>query len=176
MNIESKRISAMRKDAEEIFSRALQAVEPGAAVMRYCRLDGERLGIGHRTYSLDQYENMFVVGAGKATAPMAAAIERILAKRITGGIVIVKYGHVAGLEQISLIEAGHPLPDENGKHGAGDILNCVKNAEKNDIIICLISGGGSALLPLPYNGISLADKQDTIQQLLSCGATIHETK
>ena len=174
MNPEPKNIAAMRNDASRIFYKALQAVEPGAAVKQYCRLDGEHLFIGDWAYDLAQYKNLFVIGAGKAAAPMAATMEDILGKRITSGIITVKYDHVADLGQIELIEAGHPLPDINGQHGADAILNLARSAGKNDLVLCLISGGGSALLPLPFHGLTLKDKQDTIKVLLSCSATIHE--
>ncbi|MBW2711723.1 MAG: glycerate-2-kinase family protein, partial [Deltaproteobacteria bacterium] len=174
MGIHLKNISTMKKDAAEIFFKGLQAVEPGAAVKRCCKLDGESLFVGNRTYHLPQYKNLFVIGAGKATAPMAAALEDILEERISEGIIIVKYDHLADLQRINLIEAGHPLPDPNGEKGADAILNLAKKSGKDDLIFCLISGGGSALLPLPFNGITLKDKQDTIKVLLSCGATIHE--
>ena len=174
MGFHSKTISAMKKDAAEIFYKGLQAVEPEAAIKRCCKLDGESLFVGNRIYHLPQYKKIFVVGAGKATAPMAAAVEDIFKERISDGLIIVKYDHLVDLQRIKLIEAGHPLPDPNGVQGASAILNLAKNAGKDDLILCLISGGGSALLPLPFNGITLKDKQDTIKVLLSCGAAIHE--
>lgn len=174
MHSESHYIATMRNHASKIFYKALEVVEPGAAVKRHCRLHGEQLFIGDWVYDLAQYKNFFVIGAGKAAAPMSSAIEDILCKRIKCGIVIVKYGHIADLEQIEIIEAGHPLPDKNGQHGADAILNLVRSAGKKDLVLCLISGGGSALLPLPGHGLTLKDKQDTINVLLSCSATIHE--
>ena len=105
---------------------------------------------------------------------MAAAIEDILGENITSGIINVKYGHTANLNFIRLIEAGHPVPDKNGMHGADKILKLADSAKEDDLVLCLISGGGSALLVLPAEGITLKDKQDTIKILLSCGATIHE--
>lgn len=174
MNVYNKSISEMKKDAAEIFNNALQAVEPGAAVKRYCKFDGESLFIGDQAYHLAQYKHLFVIGTGKATAPMALAVEDILGQRISEGIITVKYDHTADLRRIRLMEAGHPLPDENGIHGANTILNLAKKSGKEDLILCLISGGGSALLPLPYDGITLTDKQDAIKVLLSCGAAIHE--
>jgi len=174
MGIHSKSISAMKKDAAKIFYDGLQAVEPGSAIKRCCKLDSDSLFVGNRTYHLPQYKNLYVIGAGKATAPMAAALEDILEDRISEGIITVKYDHLADLQRIHLIEAGHPLPDPNGEKGANAILNLVKKSGKDDLILCLISGGGSALLPLPFSGITLKDKQDTIKVLLSCGATIHE--
>jgi len=174
MSFESKTISAMRKDAVEIFYKALKAVQSGTAIKRYCKFDGKTLFVGHRSYHLARYKNLYILGSGKATAPMAAAIENIIDEKITGGIITVKFGHVADLKHINLIEASHPIPDENGIRGASAILNLAKIAKEDDLILCLISGGGSALLPFPYNGLTLKNKQDTIKILLSCGATIHE--
>jgi len=174
MQHESKDIAEMRNDAVNIFNNGLHAVEPAAAVKRYCRVEDHQLIIGDWIYDIDQYNNIFVIGAGKAAAPMAAALEEIFGKRITSGIINVKYNHLADLEAVKLIEAGHPVPDQNGQRGAGDILNLANRAERGDLVICLFSGGGSALLPLPSPGLSLQDKQDTIKVLLSCSATIHE--
>jgi len=175
MNPELKKdISEMRNDATEIFHKGLLAVEPGAAIQKYCRLENNALVVGNRRYTLSQYKNLFVVGAGKASAPMAKAVEDILGKRVTNGLINVKYDHITQLRQVKLNEAGHPLPDKNGQHGAGIILNIVNHAGINDLVLCLISGGGSALLPLPASGLTLKDKQDTMKVLLSCGASIHE--
>ena len=174
MNVESKKILAMREDTVEIFYKALRAVQPGDAIRRHCKCDGKKLFIGNRAYHLPRFKNMFVVGAGKAAAPMAAAIEDIIGEKITEGIVTAKYGHGADLNRIKLIEAGHPLPDENGIQGASAIFNIAEKAGKDDLVLCLISGGGSALMPFPYDGLTLKDKQTTVKVLLSCGASIHE--
>ena len=174
MKEESNHIRVMRNDAVSIFQKGLQAVEPGAAIKNYCRLEGNRLFIGDNVYNLSIYKNLFVIGAGKASAPMAASIEDILGERITKGIINVKYKHAVHLDRIKLIEAGHPVPDKNGQNGASAILDLARSAEKNDLVLCLISGGGSALLPLPYNSLTLKDKQKTIKELLACGASIHE--
>jgi len=170
----SRNIDQMRQDAVNIFQSGLQAVEPGKAVKNVCRREGEHFFIGKHDYDLSQIDNVYVLGAGKASAPMAAAIEEFLGKRIKGGIINVKYGHLAELRYIRLVEAGHPVPDENGEQGSGAILELAKAAGKDDLILCLMSGGGSALTPLPAQGLTLKDKQDTIKVLLACGATIHE--
>jgi len=174
MSFKIKNITRMRKDAEKIFYSGLRAVDSGVAVKKYCRRENNHLFAGDKHYDLSRIKNIFVIGAGKATAPMAAEIEKILGDRITKGIINVKYGHTSKLGRIKLIEAGHPVPDKNGQKGAGAIVDIANNADKNDLILCLISGGGSALLPLPFPGLTLKDKQDTIKTLLSCGATIHE--
>jgi hydroxypyruvate reductase len=157
-----------------IFEESIKAVEPRAAVKRNCTLTGDTLQVAQATYDLSEINNIYVIGTGKASAPMAAAIEDILGSRITKGLVNVKYGHTEPLETVRLVEAGHPVPDENGRAGAQSILDLAAEAGEQDLIICLISGGGSALLPLPYRGLTLKDKQDTTNVLLACGATIHE--
>jgi len=167
-------VQTLRKHASGIFYAGLSAVEPEAAVKRFCRRRNNYLVIGGLKYNLDKFDNIFVIGAGKACAPMSSAIEDLLGERITEGMVNVKYGHVASLKHVKLVEAGHPVPDENGRDGASKILNLAKKAGKDDLVICLISGGGSALLPFPAPGLTLRDKQNTIKELISCGATIHE--
>ena len=164
----------LRRHASGIFYAGIAAVEPESAVKSFCARKKNFLLAGGFKYNLDEFENVYVIGAGKAGAPMSFAIEELLGDRITEGIVNVKYGHVASLKRVKLVEAGHPLPDENGIAGAIKILELAKKAGKNDLVICLISGGGSALLPYPAAGLSLKDKQDTIKMLISCGATIHE--
>jgi len=164
----------MRQDAETIFRSGISAVQPEAAIKRHCRLDDARLIIGENGFDLSGFQNIFAVGAGKAGAPMAKAVEDILGDRITDGIVVVKYDHVCKTGKVRLMEAGHPIPDENGQTGANAVMEMAGQASSSDLVICLISGGGSALLPLPAIGLTLKDKQDTAQLLLDCGATIHE--
>lgn len=170
----SKTLKQMREDAREIFLSGVAAVEPGAAVDRYCRVADGQLYVADRTYDLKRFKNLFVLGGGKASAPMAAAIERLVGHRLTRGIVNVKYGHVADVASVKLVEAGHPVPDENGAAGSRAILELAASADEDDLVLCLMSGGGSSLLPLPADGLTLKDKQDTTEVLLSCGATIHE--
>jgi len=166
--------NTMRHDAETIFNSALSAVNAFSAVKNFCRLDNDTLHIGPIPFNLQHYNNIYIIGAGKASAHMGVAIEEILAGKITSGIINVKYGHTAALKTIKLIEAGHPIPDENGCAGANQILQIAQQAKKDDLVICLTSGGGSALLPLPVPPITLTDKQETIHTLLSCGASINE--
>lgn len=163
-----------REDASKIFQSGLQAVAPGGAIKRFCQLDDEILKVDGQSYDLNQFKQIFVLGAGKAGASMALAIEDILADRITKGIITVKYGHLEKLQYVKTYEGGHPVPDENGYQGAQAIFNLASIADKETLVICLISGGGSALMPLPVDGVSLIDKQEATKILLACGATIHE--
>ena len=118
----------MREAARRIFLKGVEAVEPAAAVKRYCRREGDRLFIGESVLDLSAFKRILVVGAGKASAPMALAVEQILGDRITRGIVNVKYGYTAPVQRIDLVEAGHPVADENGVRGARQILDLITGA------------------------------------------------
>jgi glycerate-2-kinase len=123
---------------------------------------------------LKKLKRVYVVGGGKASGSMAEAVEQILGKRVTGGFVNVPHGCKNRTSRIELHEANHPIPDEAGVDGTRRILEIAKQAERDDLIICLISGGGSSLMPLPRENISLADKKEMTQALLKSGATINE--
>jgi glycerate 2-kinase len=168
------RLKRMRDDAAEIFQAGLAAVAPGAAVKKFCTRQGDCFRVDGKEYDLNDFDRVVVLGAGKAGAAMAKAVEDLLLDRIDEGLIVVKYGHLEPLEKIRIIEAGHPLPDANGYSGAKAMLELAKTADEHTLIICLISGGGSALMPYPVSGVSLADKQKTTELLLGCGADIHE--
>ena len=167
-------LADMREDAKQIFSAGLKAVNPEKAIRKYCRIKNNRLYIGSNKLALDYYNNIFVIGCGKASAAMALAIEELLGDRISDGSVNTKYGHLAKLKRIRLVEAGHPVPDQNGIGGTLHIMDLARSSGPKDLVICLLSGGGSALLPLPAPPLNLMDKQQTINVLIACGATIHE--
>ncbi len=169
-----QKIERSRRNAVEIFQAGLVAVAPGAAIRKYVQRRDEKLLVDGREYDLSDYSQIFVIGAGKAGASMAAAVEEILGKRITRGIISVKYGHLEDLAIVKIQEAGHPVPDENGLRGAQVMYDLAASADEKTLVLCLISGGGSALLPLPVPDVTLEDKQETTRILLSCGATIHE--
>ena len=164
----------MRKEVREIFQAGLKAVAPADVILRHCSCEEDRFIAGDRSYHLSDIERIFVVGAGKATAAMAQAIETLLGDRIDDGVISVKYDHTAPLRKIRTIEAGHPLPDANGMAAAQAMLATARRATEADLVICLLSGGGSALLPLPVNGTTLEEKQKASDVLITCGATIHE--
>ena len=168
------RATELRKAAIEIFGAAVQAVDPAAAIHRHMKREGTRLTIGGEVLDLAAVRQIVVVGLGKAGASMAGAVEEILGERIQRGVVVTKYGHVQPMKTIRLHEAGHPVPDEAGIAGAQAILDCVKGLGPEDLVLVLISGGGSALTPAPVEGISLAEKQALTKALLACGADIRE--
>lgn len=189
-----------------VMRAALHAVDPMEAVRRNVSLEAETLTIGPGAYRLSEIDRILVVGAGKAGAPMAAALYDVLDDRISDGILNVKHGHatatatpdvrlgslefagsktgspLAGatlehglrLGPIQVVEAGHPLPDVEGMAGADRIAELLKSAGQRDLVIVLLSGGGSALLPLPAAGITLNDYQKLNSLLLRSGANITE--
>jgi hydroxypyruvate reductase len=167
-------VQQMRRHAFEIFQAGLKAVDPVIAIQRNVQRRDDELMIADRHYDLKHYENIFIVGAGKAVAPMAKALEDLLEDRISDGVIVVKDGHGLPLERVKVCEGGHPVPNEGGVRGTEEILSLVKAAGERDLVICLISGGGSALLIAPPKNISLEDKQAATKLLLACGATIHE--
>ena len=167
-------LERMRRHAGEIFQAGLQAADPQDAIHRHCRRRQNRLEIGDKTYDLDAISRLMVVGAGKAAASMAQTMEDILGDRISDGLICVKYGHTCRLKRIGTMEAGHPLPDANGTTASRRIFSMVRSATEKDLVIVLLSGGGSALLPSPPEGVSLAEKQTVSRLLIASGATIHE--
>jgi hydroxypyruvate reductase len=174
MSAQISDVQQMREQALEIFHAGLKAVDPVEAVRLHVRVAEDTLYIDDQEYDLKKYEKIYIVGAGKAVAPMAKAIEDLLGDRISGGVIVVKTGHGLPLKHVQICEGGHPVPDEGGVRGTEEILAVAQAAGENDLIICLISGGGSALLIAPPEEISLEDKQEATRLLLACGATIHE--
>lgn len=163
-----------KKILESIFLAGLEAVDPERAVRRHVRLRGGDLRVGDRTYPLDRFKRIFLVGAGKGSAPMAKAIEDILEDRVTEGWVVVKYGHGVPLKRTRTMEAGHPIPDEAGLVAAEKLLQHLESCTEDDLVLCAFSGGGSALLPAPRHPLKLFQKQETTRLLLECGAGIDE--
>ena len=170
----SSSLKKLRQHARQIFEAGLQAVDPVAAINQYVTVSENMLRVGEQQINLKDYDRILIVGAGKAAAPMAKAIEEHLGNRIADGVIVTKDDHGLPLKKIKVCEASHPVPDERGVAGTDEILALVEKAAERDLVICLISGGGSALLIAPVEGISLADKQHTTKLLLACGATIHE--
>ncbi|MBI5100404.1 MAG: glycerate kinase [Nitrospirae bacterium] len=158
----------------EIYHAALKAADPYIAVNKALRLKEYKLVVNETEYDLNKFSSVIVIGAGKGTAPMARAVEDTLGDRIDSGLIIVKYGHTGQLQKIRQIEASHPLPDLAGVRGTAEILELLKKADDRTLVICLLSGGGSALLVSPVEGLTLEDKQMTTDLLLKAGATIDD--
>ena len=157
-----------------IVQAALASAEPGAAIRSHVRRSGDVLEIAGRQYELTTYRDIYVVGGGKGTGPMAQAIEDILEDRITAGVICVKYGYAVQTRKIAVEQAGHPIPDERGVRATERMIALAQAAGPTDLVISLISGGASALLVAPTDGITLADKRRLTNSLLRSGATINE--
>ncbi|OGD58199.1 hypothetical protein A3K78_01130 [Candidatus Bathyarchaeota archaeon RBG_13_52_12] len=166
----------LRRDALTILGSALDAVEPARAVHSKVKLRGHSLIVEDKTYDLNQIERIYLVGGGKAGGAMAEAVESILGDKLTGGVANVLKGTEGKhcLKKVKLIGASHPVPDETGVRGVKEMLDIVSGLTRNDLVIVIISGGGSALMPCPANSITLADLQTVTEKLLKKGATIND--
>ena len=142
-----------------LFEAALDVAQPNRCVPRHMPSP-----VAGRT---------IVIGAGKASAAMAQSFEQNWKGELSG-LVVTRYGYAVPCEQINIVEAAHPIPDENGLNAAQAMLDLVSNLTDQDQVVVLISGGGSALLPLPYEDMTLKEKQDVNNALLRCGANIVE--
>jgi glycerate 2-kinase len=171
---ESGAAMPQRKMLVDIFNAALAAADPYNAVLNAASVERDQLQVAGANYDLAGFERIIVIGAGKATARMALAVESLLGDRIAAGLIVVKDGHTAPLDIIDQVEASHPVPNEAGIAGAQRILQMARAAGAKTLVICLMSGGASALLVAPVDGVTLQDKQDATRLLLNAGADIFE--
>ncbi len=170
-----KLLKRLRKDAIAIFGACVKGADPEEAVLSTLRLTGNMLNIGdNHLIDISKFTRITLFGAGKASAAMARAVESVLGNRLAGGLVIVKYGHSLALRNVEVIESGHPTPTEEGVAATALMCEMVQSLGANDLVIGCFSGGGSALLSLPAAGITLEDKIDLTEKLLSSGADISE--
>ncbi len=156
-----------KKEAGKIFQAAIEAVDP-------CRCVAEHIDYVRETYGRMGFERLFVIAFGKAAWPMCRAVEASLGDMINEGVAITKYDHGGPLQRIRLYEASHPIPNLHGVEGTREIIDLLSHADEKTLLLCLISGGGSALLVAPCDGIDLEDKQKTTDLLLNAGAEIGE--
>lgn len=165
-----------RRIALKAIERAIESADPKNIIRSKVRLINEKLMVENKVFDLKQFKRIFVVGGGKASGYMAEAIEEILGDRISGGVIVIPYGTSGRFKTkiVKLHEASHPIPDQNSVNGARKIIEVAEEAEESDLIICLISGGGSSLMAYPRDEISLEDKRKVTEILLKSGATINE--
>jgi glycerate-2-kinase len=163
-----------RESVLALIESALRAADPGLAVKKSLVLNGEGLTIGGKTLELESLGDIYVVGGGKASGAMAEVVEEILGERISGGCVNILRGTRGRFRtsKIELVEAAHPVPDSSGLEGAKRMMDLVGRVREHDLVLCLISGGGSALVPLPVEGVSLGELQEVNSALLRSGADI----
>lgn len=169
--------AARGKNVVEILRAALQAVEPEAAIHQHVSRQENDLLVSGKRYRLEDFRRVTLVGAGKAGAPMARAAVDILGDRLKDGLVVVKEGYTGGVQHVGpvrILEAGHPVPDARSVQAGKAVGELLRQNTEEDLVICLISGGGSALLVSPVEGVTLDDIQRLTASLLACGATINE--
>jgi glycerate-2-kinase len=164
----------LRSVALDIIDHALIHVDPYQATCNLVRVDGKYLAVGELSFDLNVHKRIFLLGGGKATYPIAGALEDLLGERITGGVVICKYGQKGRLARSRLYHAGHPIPDKAGFEGSRAALALARQTQPNDIVFGCMTGGSSALMPLPVEGITLEEKKEVNRLLLTCGANIYE--
>ncbi|MBS7609560.1 glycerate kinase [Candidatus Bathyarchaeota archaeon] len=176
-NAASDKEREARRIALEVLKAGVEAVDPRLAVNSFVKRHGNVLKIGSLTLDLKAFDRILVVGGGKASGAMAEALEGILSDHISSGLVNVLRGTASDFrtQRIAFNEAGHPIPDKDGLEGSRKILELMRGLDDRTLVFCLISGGGSALMPLPATGISLEDKQSLTQILVNrTPATIKE--
>jgi glycerate-2-kinase len=164
----------LKETARAIFIESVRAADPYGGIKRFVKMEGDDIVIDGERYPSGQYNKVVVVGGGKASARMGQALEEVLGDRIEAGWINTKYDHVVPLRKITLQECGHPVPDAQGIEGSRKIVELLRAADERTLVICLLSGGGSALMPAPAEGITLEEKQEVTKLLLSAGADIEE--
>jgi hydroxypyruvate reductase len=166
--------SASGERIARIMKAALEAVAPAIVVERCMQRVGNQLVIGEKIYQLNDYKRVFLIGFGKASTAMGETAAEILSTHLSRGVLIAKKEYLGDRLPIPVLEASHPVPDQRSIRSAQSIIQLLSATTEKDLVICLISGGGSALLTAPVSGISLEDIQSLTKVLLGCGATINE--
>jgi glycerate 2-kinase len=163
-----------RAELLHLFESALSSVAGDNLILERVKREGKHLQIDPLVLDLSRYSRIMVAGAGKCVAEMAHTLEEIIPEFIDSGIIVVKEGHLLPLRRIELVEGGHPYPDKRGLAATRRLLSLANGLGKNDLLLFLLSGGASALLVLPAEGISLEDKITLTHLLFRCGARIRE--
>jgi len=170
----SLRLSPHGPAVARILAAGLDAVHPGEAVGRFVQRENDKLRIANKYYPLEKNQRIFIIAFGKASLPMADALAGILGDRLTGGIVVTKHAASRTSNLLAVMEGGHPIPDERSLAAGQRVIELLSDLRADDLLFCLISGGGSALMAAPVGGVTLSDLQALTSALLACGASIDE--
>ena len=170
----SLRLSPHGPAVARILAAGLDAVHPGEAVGRFVQRENDKLRIANKYYPLEKNQRIFIIAFGKASLPMADALAGILGDRLTGGIVVTKHAASRTSNLLAVMEGGHPIPDERSLAAGQRVIELLSDLRADDLLFCLISGGGSALMAAPVAGVTLSDLQALTSSLLACGASIEE--
>lgn len=168
----SHEIPALRRAARAIWEAALHAADPAVFLLESFRFEPSRVQVLGQNIAYSG--NVIIIGAGKASARMAQVLEQEWPELRASGVIVTKYGHRIPLSHIDVVEAGHPIPDENGVSGVHKTLEILAKRSANDLVLCLISGGGSALWPAPAPGVTLEEKRQVTSELMNAGADIRQ--
>lgn len=172
---ESLRRSPHGEAVARILAAAVHAVDPAEAVRRHVRREGERLSVAGREYDLTAFRRVCLLGLGKASVRMAEALTAVLGERLAAGLVVTKHAGPEGrAEGWAILETDHPLPGRRSLEAGERAAAFLADLGPDDLLFCLISGGGSALVSAPVAGVSLEDLQALTGALLACGASIGE--
>lgn len=174
MRIEATPASEAAQLALAIYSDILDAVNADTLTSAFISVNSNRLRLGDQLLDLGKYSRIIVVGAGKASGGMAAAVDRALGDRISTGVVVTKHGHGTYAGRIRIMEAGHPTPDEASVTAGEAIFEAAQSAAEGDLLLCLLSGGASSLMELPRPPATLDDLRATTNLLLRAGAPIQD--
>jgi hydroxypyruvate reductase len=170
----SLRLSLHGQAIARILAAGLDAVDPGEAVERFVQRENDKLRIANKLYSLEKDRRIFIIAIGKASLPMAESLADILGDRLTGGVVIPKHAAGRTLNLLTIMEGSHPIPDERSLSAGRKVIELLSGLRADDLVFCLISGGGSALMAAPVEGVTLSDLQSLTSALLACGASVDE--
>jgi len=170
----SLRLARQGDSISRILAAAINAVEPGAAVARFVRRSGDILNVAGREYHLADFRSIRLLGFGKAALAMSNPLARLLGERLDAGLIVAKYAAAIPGSPFTILTGGHPVPDARSLAAGQKALEFLSTLDPNDLLFCLVSGGGSALLTAPQPGVSLQDLQSLTAALLACGAPIDE--
>ncbi|WP_435098008.1 glycerate kinase type-2 family protein [Halarchaeum sp. P4] len=165
-------VAARRALARECATAGIDAAHPTAVIRDAVRREGEALHIGDATFDLARYESVVVLGGGNAASQVAAALEAVLGDHLDGGVVVTD--DPADTERVTVLRGDHPVPSERGVDATRSLLDEADGLTEHTLVLAVVTGGASALLPAPADGVSLEDLRATTDALLASGATIHE--
>ncbi len=162
-------IDKTRENALEIYKEAVGAANPKKCVLDYLSLENEILKVDTKTYNLKEYNSIYVIAFGKAASAMAEGVEEVLGERLAGGMVVSNSQPEKKFNKLGFHLCGHPVPDERSVSAANEVISILETAGDKDLVIFLISGGGSALLSMPSPGLTLDDMRKATEMLLGSG-------
>lgn len=164
----------MLERMQRLFSQTIEAITPQKIIAAHCNVDGDTLTIDSNVIKLSNYKNIYLCGSGKASVAMAESFEMMLGSTIAGGVVVTPYDSPNALKHVQTFVSTHPLPTIKSIEAADALIECFQKASENDLIIYLLSGGSSALIEKPVDGITLEEIMHTTQELLHNAVAIDE--